>query len=94
MLSTLFTLGIFIAGVFAADIRDFGALTHSAGLRAVTRALYYLLPNFHNFNVIGIVAHGESIPARLVGQNTLYAALYVVVILLASAASFSGRNLK
>ena len=94
MLSTLFTLGIFIAGVFSADIRDFGALTHSASLRAATRALYYLLPNFHNFNVIGIVAHGESIPLRLVGLNTLYTAVYVALILLASAASFSGRNLK
>lgn len=94
MLSTLFTLGIFIAGVFAADIRDFGALTHSAGLRAATRTLYYLLPNFHNFNVIGIVAHGQSIPLRLVGLNTLYAAVYVTVILVAAAASFSGRNLK
>ncbi|MGH9726800.1 MAG: hypothetical protein ACRD41_17225, partial [Candidatus Acidiferrales bacterium] len=88
------TLGIFIAGVFAGDIRDFGALTHSAGLRAATRTLYYLLPNFHNFNVIGIVAHGQSISLRLVGLNSLYAAVYVTVILLASAASFSGRNLK
>jgi ABC-type transport system involved in multi-copper enzyme maturation permease subunit len=94
MLSTLFTLGIYLAGIFAPDIRDFGKLTHSPALQAITRALYYLLPNFHNLNVIGMAAHGDAIPASLVGLNTLYVAAYVAVVLLAASAIFSGRNLK
>ncbi|MGH9684616.1 MAG: ABC transporter permease [Candidatus Acidiferrales bacterium] len=94
MLSTLFTIGLYIAGVFANDIRDFGELAHKPALGAVTRGLYYILPNFHNFNSIAAAAHGDAIPLALVGQNTLYAVLYVVVILLASSAIFSGRNLK
>jgi ABC-type transport system involved in multi-copper enzyme maturation permease subunit len=94
MLSTLFTLGIYLAGVFAPDIRDFGALTHSPVLGALTRGLYYLLPNFHNFNVIGMAAHGDAIPTGLVALNTVYAAAYVLVVLLAASAIFSRRNLK
>jgi ABC-type transport system involved in multi-copper enzyme maturation permease subunit len=39
-------------------------------------------------------AHGESIPFTLVWQNTLYALLYIVLLLLASSAVFSRRNLK
>ena len=41
-----------------------------------------------------IAPDGESIPFSLVWQNTLYAALYVTLVLLASSAVFSGRNLK
>jgi ABC-type transport system involved in multi-copper enzyme maturation permease subunit len=94
MLSTIFTLGLYVTGVFANDIRDFGALTTSPWLRAATRALYYVVPNFHNFNAIAAAAHGESIPFALVWQNTLYAVLYVAAVLLAASAVFSGRNLK
>ncbi|MBZ5501113.1 MAG: hypothetical protein LAN59_02585, partial [Acidobacteriia bacterium] len=94
MLSTLFRLGIYVAGVFAQAIRDVGALTHSPVLKGVTHVLYYIVPNFHNFNAIAAAAHGESIPAALAGQNTLYAALYVALLLVAASAIFSRRDLK
>ena len=35
-----------------------------------TQALYYLVPNFHNFNAISAAAHGEPIPFSLIWQNT------------------------
>jgi ABC-type transport system involved in multi-copper enzyme maturation permease subunit len=94
MLSTLFTLGIYVAGVFAPDIRDISMLTKNPIVEWVCRTIYYLLPNFHNFNVIALAGHGEHIPSSLLWQNTAYAALYVAVLLLASTAVFSGRNLK
>jgi Cu-processing system permease protein len=94
MLSTLYTLGIYVAGVFAPDIKGVSEYSQSPAIAAVARFVYYLLPNFHNFNVIARAAHGETIPFSLVWQNTLYAALYVTVILVAASAVFSGRNLK
>lgn len=94
MLSTLFTLAIYVTGVFAGDIREFGKLTHSAALEALTRLVYYLVPNFHNFNVISAAGHGESVSFTSIWQNTLYAVLYVTVLLIASSAVFSRRNLK
>jgi ABC-type transport system involved in multi-copper enzyme maturation permease subunit len=94
MLSTLFTLAIYITGVFAGDIRDFGALTKSPALQVLTRALYYLIPNFHNFNAIAAAGHGERVPLALIGQNTLYAAVYASVVLVAASAVFARRNLK
>jgi len=94
MLSTLFTLGIYVTGIFSSDIREFGNLTRDPWLKTATQILYYLVPNFHNFNAIAAAGHGESVPARLIGQNTLYALLYVTLLLLASSAVFSRRNLK
>ncbi len=94
LLSTLFTLGIYVTGVFAQDIREFGEVTKSPVLLGLTRTLYYLLPNFHNFNRIAAAAYGDTIPGALIAQNTLYALLYVAVILLGASAIFSGLNLK
>ena len=94
MLSTLFTLGIYVTGVFAKDIRDFGDLTRNVVLEWLARMLYYLVPNFHNFNAIAAAAHGERIAFSLVGLNTVYTAAYAALLLLAASATFSGRDLK
>jgi ABC-type transport system involved in multi-copper enzyme maturation permease subunit len=94
MLSTLFTLGIYVAGIFSRDIRDIGMLTRSPAIQATARVVYFVLPNFHNFNAITAAAHGEAIPVSLIWQNTAYAALYVALVLVAASAVFSGRDLK
>lgn len=94
MLSTLYTLGIYVAGVFSPDIRDIGVVTNNPTVKAVAKLTYYILPNFHNFNVIAAAAHKETIPFALIWQNTLYAAIYVAVVLIAASAIFSGRDLK
>ena len=94
MLSTLFTLGIYLAGMFSTDFLNIGMVTKSPAVKAITRILYYVLPNFHNFDVIGRAAHGFAIPLALIGQNTLYTLLYSALLLIAAAAVFSGRNLK
>jgi ABC-type transport system involved in multi-copper enzyme maturation permease subunit len=94
MLSTLYTLGIYITGVFANDLRTISGFTRNPGILAVARILYYGVPNFHNFNAIAAATHGGAIPLSLVWQNTLYAVLYVALLLLAASAVFSGRNLK
>jgi ABC-type transport system involved in multi-copper enzyme maturation permease subunit len=94
MLSTLYTLGIYVAGVFAPGILSVSQFTSNWELGAVTRLVYYVLPNFHNFGVIAAAAHGEAVPFTLIWHNTVYALLYVILILVASAAVFSGRNLK
>jgi ABC-type transport system involved in multi-copper enzyme maturation permease subunit len=94
MLSTLITIGLYLAGMFSTDLFNIGFVTHSASIKAITRFLYYILPNFRNFDVIGQAAHGIAIPGALILQNTLYTVLYSAIVLIASAAVFSGRNLK
>ncbi len=66
MLSTLYTLGIYVAGVFAPGILGISQFTPNWALAAITRFVYYVLPNFHNFGVIAAAAHGE---ARAVGAD-------------------------
>ena len=94
MLSTLFTIGVYVTGVFAKDIRGVGDLSGSTIVKFVTRVVYYLVPNFDNFNVISAAAHGEAIGFGLIWQNTVYTLIYVLLVLLAATAVFSGRDLK
>jgi len=94
LLAILYTAGLYIAGQFVAEMRTFESLTGKSPLTLFTKWLSYLLPNFENFNVMAIAAHGRSVPGVLILQNTAYAALYCAVVLFAAILIFSRRNLK
>ena len=61
-LAILFTAGIYIAGVFAEDLRTMQAMDITPATMKLLRGISYLLPNFENFNVMGAVAHGRGVP--------------------------------
>jgi ABC-type transport system involved in multi-copper enzyme maturation permease subunit len=94
LLSILYTAGLYIAGLFVMEMRNFQSETMSQALQTLLRWLSYLLPNFENFDVMAAAAHGRAIPGMLIAQNTAYAALYCAVVLTAAAAIFTRRNLK
>jgi ABC-type transport system involved in multi-copper enzyme maturation permease subunit len=94
LLAILYTSALYIAGLFVEEMRTFHFNTVNPAMEALLRGLSYLLPNFENFNVMAAAAHGREIPGALVLQNTAYAALYSVIVLLVAAAVFSRRNLK
>lgn len=93
-LAILFTLGIYIAGVFAEELRAMQVVDMTPATMKMLKAISYLLPNFENFNVMGAVAHGRGVPGRLVLHDSLYAIVYCGIVLLGAAAVFSRRNLK
>ncbi|HTQ96775.1 MAG TPA: ABC transporter permease [Candidatus Acidoferrum sp.] len=94
LLAILFTLGIYVAGVFAVELRTMQAVDLTPSTMKMLKGISYLLPNFENFNVMGAVAHGRGIPGALVWQNTAYAILYAAIVLCGAALIFSRRNLK
>jgi Cu-processing system permease protein len=93
-LAILFTLGIYVAGVFAEDLRTMQAVDLTPGTMRMLRGISYLLPNFENFNVMGAVAHQRAVPGMLVWHDTWYAIAYCGLVLAAAAMVFSRRNLK
>jgi len=94
LLSILYTVGLYIAGLFVTEMRTLQSDRMSQALRVAFRWLSYLLPNFENFDVMGAAAHGRAIPGMLIAQNTAYAVLYCAIVLTAAAAIFTRRNLK
>ena len=93
-LAILFTVGIYIAGLFAMDLRRLQAVNLTPATMSMFRAVSYILPNFENFNVMATVTHGRAVSAGLVGQCTIYAILYGAIVLTGAALVFSRRNLK
>ena len=94
LLAILFTAGLYIAGLYVQELRDLPVAVMSPGMAAFTKWLSYLLPNFENFNVMAMAAHGRVVPGSLILHNTLYALVYCAIVLTAAVAVFSRRNLK
>jgi ABC-type transport system involved in multi-copper enzyme maturation permease subunit len=93
-LAILFTAGIYVAGVYAGELRVMRMVQMDPGMLKLLRIVSYALPNFENFNVMGAVAHGRGVPGILVGNATLYAMVYGAIVLAIAAVVFSRRNLK
>jgi Cu-processing system permease protein len=94
LLAILFTVGLYIVGLYVQELRNLPVEVMSPAMTAFTKWLSYLLPNFENFNVMAMAAHGRAIPGALILQNTLYTVIYCAIVLTAAAAVFSRRNLK
>ena len=94
LLAILFTVGLYIVGLYVQELRNLPVEVMSPPMAAFTKWLSYVLPNFENFNVMAMAAHGRAIPGALILQNTLYTVIYCAIVLTAAAAVFSRRNLK
>lgn len=93
-LSALFTLLIFLIGRWSPDLKLFAETANSALTRVISRALYHLLPNLANFNFINEAAYGQSVPARLLMGNSIYAVFYISALLALAVLIFERRNFK
>jgi ABC-type transport system involved in multi-copper enzyme maturation permease subunit len=91
-LAALFTFCVFVIGNLLQDVRWFGQESGNGVTRLLTGILYYLLPDFHDFNVISRVAHGNLVSGRLLVSNSLYALLYAAILISASIMIFEERE--
>ena len=94
LLAILFTVGLYIVGLYVQELRNLPVEVMSPAMSAFTKWLSYLLPNFENFNVMAMAAHGRAVPGSLILQNTLYTVVYCTIVLTAAAVVFSRRDLK
>ena len=94
LLAILFTGGLYIAGLFVAQLRSLQMTQLNAQTQNLLSVLSYLLPNFGNYDVMGAAAHGRPVPGSLILHNTLYTVLYCAIVLTAAAVIFSRKDLK
>ena len=94
LLSAGFTVGLFIAGQFGADLKNFEQVVESPAAGVFGRALYYLLPNFAAFDIKTEVVHALPLAPGYLAMTALYALVYVAALLVASVMIFSRRDFK
>jgi ABC-type transport system involved in multi-copper enzyme maturation permease subunit len=94
ILSAALTFGLYIAGNFSADLRDFDKVTDARPAVNLARALYYVLPNFSSFDVKMLVVHGQPVPGDYLAFAVAYGFAYVAALLVAAMFIFSRRDFK
>jgi Cu-processing system permease protein len=94
LLSAAFTFGLFIAGRFSADLRNFNQIVESPAAAWLARALYWILPNLAPFDVRAQIVHGQPVQAGYVFLTMGYGLLYAAALVTAATFIFSRRDFK
>ncbi len=93
-LSALFTFFLFVIGHFNTDIKAYGLASGSFSVKVISSTIYYLLPNFENFDVISSTAHGNFMASHLYLESLFYGLVYSLAVVLISILIFERRNFK
>lgn len=94
LLSTLLTLGLWTAGHFNDDLRQFNQVVDVPVAAVIAKVLYYLLPNLAPFDIKAEIVHGMAVSGTHVAFTLAYAALYIGILLLGAMAIFRQRDFK
>lgn len=94
MLSAALTFGLFVAGRFSADLRNFNQVLESPVATTLATVLYWILPNLAPFDVRAQVVHGQPVPAGYLLLTTLYGVIYIGAFVTAAMAIFARRDFK
>jgi Cu-processing system permease protein len=94
ILSASLTFGLYIAGHFNADLRNFDRVVDSAAAVWLARGLYHVLPDFAAFDVKAQVVHGVPVTAGYLAWTLGYAACYIAALLGGATVIFSRRDFK
>ena len=94
LLSAGMTFGLFVAGRFSADLRNVNQVIDAPFASALTRSLYWILPNLAPFDVRSQVVHGQPVTMGYLLLTTGYGALYAGALVVMAAFIFSRRDFK
>ena len=94
LLSAGLTAGVFVAGQFGADLKNFEEVVSSPVAGWIGRALYYVLPNFAAFDIKSQVVHGLPVEPGYILITASYGILYIALLLVASVMVFSRKDFK
>ena len=94
ILSAALTFGLYIAGHFNADLKNFENVVDSKPAAWLARGLYHVLPDLSAFDVKMQVVHGLPVPGGQLAFTVGYGLVYIAALLLAATVIFSRRDFK
>lgn len=81
ILTSFFTIGVFVAGSLGSDLRAFAQKFGGAAMRRVMDALYFALPNLSLFNLRHEAVHGLRLTATEFLLSALYGTVYAAAVI-------------
>jgi Cu-processing system permease protein len=94
LLSALFSFAAYIIGNFSPDLLQMADIADSGATRALLKVIYYLVPHLSNFSFITEASHGRIVPAQMALSATIYAIVYIAILLSAAMLIFQKRNFR
>ena len=94
MLSAVLTFGLYVAGHFNSDLKNFDKVVNSQVAIWLSRGMYHVLPDLSAFDVKTEVVHGLPVPMGYLASTTAYGLAYVIALLLVATFIFSRRDFK
>ena len=80
-LAGMFTVALWVIGHLLADLRGFGAKSELAGVKELTEALYWTLPNLDRLDIKADAAAGNPIETARVFFAAAYACIYSMLLI-------------
>lgn len=93
-LAGMFTIALWITGHLLADLRAFGASSEIEGVKTLTEALYWSLPNLDRIDFKSDAASGTPLAAARLWSAGAYVLLYSTALLLGSMVLFQRRDFR
>lgn len=94
VLTSLFTLGVFIAGRCVGDLEAFARVAGDAPMARSLAAAKWLLPNLDLFNVRNAAVHGLPIEGGHLLWAVLYALMYGTALLALAELAFARKDFR
>jgi ABC-type transport system involved in multi-copper enzyme maturation permease subunit len=94
ILSAALTFGLYIAGNFNADLRNFEQVVNAPAAAWLARGLYHVLPDLSAFDIKTQVVHGLPVSSLYLWSTVAYGGAYIAALLLAATVIFSKRDFK
>ncbi len=94
LLSAALTFGVYVAGHFNTELRNFDQVVQSRPAAWLARTLYHLLPDLSAFDVKTQAVHGLPVGSGYVVWTAAYGFAYIAALLFASMVVFSRRDFK
>ena len=94
MLSSLFTIGVYLLGHLSRDLRQLGEQAETESLRPVADFLFRTLPDLESFNRTIEAVHQLPIPASEVGWAVVYGLGYATALLILASTLFARRDFR
>lgn len=94
MLTSLFTLAVFVAGHTLRDLQEFAAVTGNAPMRIGTQVVRRILPDLELFNIRNAAVHGLPVAVPHVLFSAVYGLLYAAALVWLAALIFRRREFR
>jgi ABC-type transport system involved in multi-copper enzyme maturation permease subunit len=94
MLTSLFTLAVFVAGHTLRDLQAFAIAMENTPIRIGSTVVRYILPDLELFNIRNAAVHGLPVAATHVLWSLLYGLSYAAALMGLAAIIFRRREFK